>query len=70
MSMKNSSDTIGNRTRDLPACKTVPQPIALPRASTEQWGVRSVLTTIYYSVDQFKENRMGVACGMHGDIHK
>ena len=26
MSMKNSSDTIGNRTRDLPACSTEPQP--------------------------------------------
>jgi len=26
MPMKNSSDTIGNRTRDLPACSAVPQP--------------------------------------------
>jgi hypothetical protein len=25
MSMKNSSDTIGNRTRDLPVCSAVPQ---------------------------------------------
>jgi hypothetical protein len=24
--MKNSDDTIGNRTRDLPGCSTVPQP--------------------------------------------
>ena len=32
MSMKNSSDTIGNRTRDLPTCSAVPQPIALRRA--------------------------------------
>ena len=24
--MKNSNDTFGNRTRDLPACSTVPQP--------------------------------------------
>jgi len=30
--MKNSIDTIGNRTRDLPACTAVPQPIASPRA--------------------------------------
>ena len=30
--MKNSSDTIGNRTRDLPICSAVPQPPALPRA--------------------------------------
>jgi hypothetical protein len=28
MSMKNASDTIGNRTRDLPACSLVPQPTA------------------------------------------
>ena len=32
MSMKNSSDTIGNRTRDLPACSALPQPTALTRA--------------------------------------
>ena len=31
--MKNSNDTIGNRSRDLPACSTVPQPTAPPRAS-------------------------------------
>jgi hypothetical protein len=30
--MKNSNDTIGNRTRDLQACSTVPQQIAPPRA--------------------------------------
>jgi len=33
ISMKNSNDTIGNRTRDLPACSAVPQPTAPPRAS-------------------------------------
>jgi hypothetical protein len=32
MSMKNSNDTIGNRTRDLPASSAVPQPAAPPRA--------------------------------------
>ena len=30
--MKNSIDTIGNRTRDLPACNAMPQPTAPPRA--------------------------------------
>ena len=30
--MKNSNDTIGNRTRDLPTCSAVPQPTAPPRA--------------------------------------
>jgi hypothetical protein len=32
MSMKNSNDTIGNRTRDLPACRAVPQLTAPSRA--------------------------------------
>jgi hypothetical protein len=32
MSMKKPNDTIGNRTRDLPACSAVPQPTAPPRA--------------------------------------
>jgi len=32
MSMKNSNDTIGIRTRDLLACSAVPQPTAPPRA--------------------------------------
>jgi hypothetical protein len=30
MSMKNSNYTIGNRTRDLPACSAVPQPTVPP----------------------------------------
>ena len=29
--MKNSSDTIENRTSDLPACRAVPQPTTPPR---------------------------------------
>jgi hypothetical protein len=32
MSMKNSNDTIGNRTHDLPACSAVYQPTAPPAA--------------------------------------
>jgi hypothetical protein len=32
MSMKNSNDTIGNRTHELPACSAVPQPTVPPRA--------------------------------------
>jgi hypothetical protein len=31
MSMKNSIETIGNRTRDLPACNAAPQSTAPPR---------------------------------------
>ena len=32
MSLKNSYDTIGNRTRDLPTISAVPQPTVPPRA--------------------------------------
>jgi hypothetical protein len=32
MSMKNSNDTIGNRTYDLLVCIAMPQPTAPPRA--------------------------------------
>ena len=39
MSMKNSNDTIGNRTRDLPTCSAVPQPTAPPRAPKAYGGV-------------------------------
>jgi len=41
MSMKNSNDTIGNRTCDLPACSAVPQATAPPRKMDLQeleWG--------------------------------
>jgi hypothetical protein len=33
MSMKNCNDTSGNRTRDLPACRAMPQKSAPPRIS-------------------------------------
>ena len=36
MSMKNSNDTVGSRTRDIPTCSAVPEPTALPRTPT-QW---------------------------------
>jgi len=39
MSMRNSIDTFGDRTRDLSACSAVPQPSALPRVPDV--GVRS-----------------------------
>jgi len=49
MSMKNSSDTIGNRTRDLPACSAVPQPTALPRAPDRPWGFQEVEGPKFYN---------------------
>jgi len=39
--MKNSNKTIGNRTRDLPACSAVPQPTAPPRASGHQKSIHN-----------------------------
>jgi len=36
MSMKNSNDTIGNRTPDIRTCSAVPQPTAPPRASSKE----------------------------------
>jgi len=38
MLMKKSSDTIGNRTLDLPACNAVPQATALPRDPVGEWS--------------------------------
>jgi hypothetical protein len=43
--MKNSSDTIGNRTRDLPTCSPVPQPTAPPR--TPLWDSRGVKSELF-----------------------
>ena len=41
MSMKNSSDTIGNRTRNFPTCSAVPQPTAPPGAPKGKVIVRN-----------------------------
>ena len=46
MSMKNSNDTIGNRTRDLPTCSAVPQPTAPPRAPIKSDISRSNITNL------------------------
>jgi hypothetical protein len=57
--VKNSSDTIGDRNRDLPTCSAVPQPTALRRVPPEMstrnisWGGKGGrcvgLTTLSYS---------------------
>jgi len=39
MSMKKSNETNGNQTRDLLACKAVPQPTAPPRAPGRRVGM-------------------------------
>jgi hypothetical protein len=48
--MKNSSDTIGNRTHDLPACSAVPQPTAPPRAPIKREGTEENWEALLYSV--------------------
>ena len=42
MSMKNSSVTIGNLTRDLPTCSVVPQPTALPRSPDILYDINKI----------------------------
>jgi len=50
MSMKNSNDIIGNRTRDLPACSSVPKPTVLLRARAALGG-SSDLARIVFTTD-------------------
>jgi hypothetical protein len=52
MSMKNSNETIGNRTRDLPGCTAVPQPTAPPRSSLNS-GVGRNVTVLDVKNGQF-----------------
>ena len=48
--MKNSNDTFGNRTADLPACSGVPQPTAhrVPRIFREYWCIKDILYGIKF----------------------
>jgi hypothetical protein len=43
--MKNSNNTIGNRTRDLPTCSAMPQPTALPRAPVSSLQTSCIAVT-------------------------
>jgi hypothetical protein len=45
LSMKNSNDTIGNRTRDLPVCSAVPQPLRyhVPLSNTHHMKIGGLL---------------------------
>jgi hypothetical protein len=47
--MKNSIDTIRNRTDDLPDCGTVPQPISEPHASASLLTLYSLSHTINFA---------------------
>ena len=46
-SVKNSNDTIGNRTCDLPACSAVPQPTAPPRAPPQEYTCLYILLFLW-----------------------
>jgi hypothetical protein len=46
--MKNSSNTTGNRTRDLPTCSTVPQPTALQMAENGRQKKIHILNSFFF----------------------
>ena len=65
--MKNSNDTIGNRTRDLPTCSAVPQPAAPPRTplllplqELFRKGISKCTVALVHATTVYKVNR-GVA---------
>jgi hypothetical protein len=59
--MQNSSDTIGNRTRDLPACSAVPQPTAPPRLTIETLFERNKMSNILYQCNhKFRPNSIQI----------
>jgi hypothetical protein len=64
MSMKNFSDTIGNRTRDLPVCSAVPQPTAPPRTSPPSSTKLKISGTIPLL------SYVSIACGLIKDRSK
>jgi hypothetical protein len=77
MSMKNSNDTIGNRTRDLQVCSAVPQPTApcvpqwsyLETKSQLAWKLasKSLVRTIVILLRHFREAKQSTETGMLRD---
>jgi len=69
MSIKNTSDTFRNRTRDLPACSAVPQPTAPPglnsgqaylaiRSSNVRLGLEGILWTVMHTNGPQKRSKL------------
>ena len=54
--MKNSNDTIGNRTRDLPTCSAVPPPAAPSRASQVTQKMYKILGKMIATMSSIKRN--------------
>jgi hypothetical protein len=55
MSTKNSNETIGNRTRDLPVCSAVPQQTAPPRAPFAKVAPKFFPTAKVHNLGSFSE---------------
>ena len=51
-SLKNSSDFIGNRTRDVPGCSAVPQPTAPPRTP----GIKTMALFLWSPCFMYQSN--------------
>jgi len=68
MPMKNSSDTTGNRTHDLPDCSTVPQPTAPPRTSTGGEGVRRICNCVVAVTVGRTSPKYGIQPQSKGDV--
>jgi len=51
--MKNSSDTIGNRTPDLMVCGAVPQPSVPKRAPQEVVGEQMLGNRFFYVIQHY-----------------
>ena len=63
--MKNSNDTFGNRTRDLPACGAMPQPTAPPRAPVMRRNTSNIGAGIHgeeatWELDKENDERLHV----------
>ena len=56
--MKNSNDTIRNRTSDLPTCSAVPQPTAKPGAFSAKVNLGNSDTILYTSVTTFQRKEL------------
>jgi hypothetical protein len=54
MSMKNSNNNIGNRTRDLPTCSAVPQPTVTAYAHTRLHSVELFAIKFVYHVTRLR----------------
>jgi len=69
MSMKNSNDTIGNRTRDLPACSAVPQPTTPPQVQYVRSGnfIREML--LCEVISSCKAQAFNLRLSGSGELH-